>query len=294
MAAFRQRRGRGPELIPVLEIREKAHEWGLREDVVEKDYVLGWLLWGISSYEAVAGGWVFKGGTCLRKCYLGGYRFSQDLDFSVRPGGIRDLDDIDAAFRGIAVRVNAETGIELPVDRIRFEEYRNPQGMAMEGRIAYRGPRRPSGDLPGLEINVTLNELLVEGSEARPILHPYSDAPHPAAIISCYSLREVLAEKLRALVDRAAPRDLYDVVNIARLEELGDLRALAPMVAAKCRHKGIPFPSLSEFEQSRRRPELEAEWRNMLGHQVRDLSAIDDFLGQLPDIFRRLGPMPSD
>jgi len=36
-------------MIDVLELRERGREWSLREDVVEKDYMLGWLLWGIAS-----------------------------------------------------------------------------------------------------------------------------------------------------------------------------------------------------------------------------------------------------
>lgn len=53
-------------MIAVLELRERAREWSLREDVVEKDYVLGWLLWGIASEPALTDTWVFKGGTCLK------------------------------------------------------------------------------------------------------------------------------------------------------------------------------------------------------------------------------------
>jgi len=34
-------------MISALDIRERAGEWGLSPDVVEKDYVLGWLLAGI-------------------------------------------------------------------------------------------------------------------------------------------------------------------------------------------------------------------------------------------------------
>ena len=36
-------------MIDRADIEERVREWGLREDVVEKDYVLGWLLWGIGS-----------------------------------------------------------------------------------------------------------------------------------------------------------------------------------------------------------------------------------------------------
>lgn len=73
-------------MITHQDIRARADEWGLREDVVEKDYVLGWLLWGIGSEPALADTWVVKGGTCLKKCYLETFRFSEDLDFTVVPG----------------------------------------------------------------------------------------------------------------------------------------------------------------------------------------------------------------
>ena len=74
-------------MITRLDIEERVREWGLREDVVEKDYVLGWVLWGIATDEKLAATWVFKGGTCLKKCYLETYRFSEDLDFTILPGG---------------------------------------------------------------------------------------------------------------------------------------------------------------------------------------------------------------
>lgn len=63
----------------------RVKEWGLREDVVEKDYVLGWVLWGIAEHPRLGNAWVFKGGTCLKKCYIETYRFSEDLDFTVLP-----------------------------------------------------------------------------------------------------------------------------------------------------------------------------------------------------------------
>ena len=48
----------------------------MRPEVVEKDYVIGWVLWGIGSDPDLADWWAFKGGSCLKKCYLGDYRFS--------------------------------------------------------------------------------------------------------------------------------------------------------------------------------------------------------------------------
>ena len=74
-------------MIARQDLEERVREWGLREDVVEKDYVLGWVLWGVGQHEVLSTSWAFKGGTCLKKCYIETYRFSEDLDFTVIPGG---------------------------------------------------------------------------------------------------------------------------------------------------------------------------------------------------------------
>lgn len=49
-------------------------------------------------------------------------------------------------------------------------------------------------------------------AELRPIVHPYSDTLVTSEI-PCYSITEVLSEKLRALIQRSytAPRDYYDI-----------------------------------------------------------------------------------
>ncbi len=70
-------------MIQKPEILAVSNEKSLRPDVVEKDYILGWLLAGISAHSLLSETWVFKGGTCLKKCYFDTYRFSEDLDFTL-------------------------------------------------------------------------------------------------------------------------------------------------------------------------------------------------------------------
>ncbi len=82
----------------------------------------------------------------------------------------------------------------------------------MQGRIAYRGPLQPGGDLPRVKLDLTADELLVSTPEMREVFHPYSDCPGIGIHALCYSFDEVLAEKLRALAQRLRPRDLYDIV----------------------------------------------------------------------------------
>jgi predicted nucleotidyltransferase component of viral defense system len=54
----------------------------IREDVLERDYCLAWFLAVLSQSDlkTVLG---FKGGTALKRCYFGDYRFSEDLDFTL-------------------------------------------------------------------------------------------------------------------------------------------------------------------------------------------------------------------
>ncbi|MBA2526098.1 MAG: nucleotidyl transferase AbiEii/AbiGii toxin family protein [Pyrinomonadaceae bacterium] len=72
-------------MINKQDILDRAAEWQLRPEVVEKDYVLGWLLAAISSHRELQALWIFKGGTCIKKTYFETYRFSEDLDFTLLP-----------------------------------------------------------------------------------------------------------------------------------------------------------------------------------------------------------------
>lgn len=87
-------------MIDRSEILEVATDLSLAPEVVEKDYVLAWLLAGIYRNEELAGAWTFKGGTCLKKCYFETYRFSEDLDFTVAAEAQMDGGFLTAAFTG--------------------------------------------------------------------------------------------------------------------------------------------------------------------------------------------------
>lgn len=89
-------------MIPKRELADLRAEWQLSQDVIEKDYLLGWLLAGISNHEVLRRTWIFKGGTCLRKCYYETYRFSEDLDFTIIDGGPEEPDDLMSIFAEIA------------------------------------------------------------------------------------------------------------------------------------------------------------------------------------------------
>lgn len=69
-------------MIRHQELRKKATELKLGVDTIEKDYVLGWMLYGVAT-SSIADKLVFKGGTALSKAYFPNqWRLSEDLDFT--------------------------------------------------------------------------------------------------------------------------------------------------------------------------------------------------------------------
>lgn len=72
-------------MIGKEEIIRFSKSMKIRPNILEKDYVLGWILRAVSHQPILAQTWTFKGGTCLKKCYFEQYRFSEDLDFTLNP-----------------------------------------------------------------------------------------------------------------------------------------------------------------------------------------------------------------
>ena len=185
-----------------------AREGGRRipEAVLEKDYCLSWFLVGMSA-TPLKDILVFKGGTAIKKCYIPDYRFSEDLDFTLREETAFETikGHLDEAF----IRTQEASGI-----RMRFSRYdRHSHENSHTFYLAYEGP------LPGaagkeIKVDITIREKIVYPVEFRPVLKTYSeyhDLPTDT-IIGVYSLNEIAAEKIVALFDpaRNEPRDLYD------------------------------------------------------------------------------------
>lgn len=277
-------------MIDRQEIMDFSREFGLAQNVIEKDYMLGWLLAGISQHEELSASWAFKGGTCLKKCYFETYRFSEDMDFTLTDAEHQDEAFLVNAFREIAGWIYDASGIEVPRDLIRFEVYKNPRGkISVQGRVAYRGPLRPGGDPPRIKLDLTDDEVLVANPVSREVFHPYSDNPEGRIHVPCYCFEEVFAEKIRALGERLRPRDLYDIIHLYRHDSTRHGRELIlNILKEKCAFKGIPVPTMETLENKPERAELVSEWENMLGHQVPVLPPFEQFWQELPEVFEWL------
>jgi predicted nucleotidyltransferase component of viral defense system len=276
---------RGWELIDKREILAIAGQTSLTPHVVEKDYVLGWMLAGIYAHEELAESWIFKGGTCLKKCFFETYRFSEDLDFTLRDEAQLDEGFLKRVFGEIGAWIYEETGIEVPADQQEFEIFQNPRGkLSCQGKLSYKGPVSPTRPLPRIKLDLTADERVVLPPVTAEIFHPYTDAPEEGIEVLAYDYVEAFAEKFRALAERTRPRDLYDVVNLYRnTEARPEQHQFVQVLREKCAFKGIELPRLVDLQPHR--AAVEAGWVHMLDHQLPALLPVNSFWDALGEIF---------
>lgn len=210
------------------------------EAVLERDYSLSWFLVGLSS-SALRERLFFKGGTALKKCYFPGYRFSEDLDFTLaNPETLETIrKELEQGFE-VAHRAS---GIVLAYAR----EDRHPHANTYTFYLGYDGPLPGGPARKEVIVDLTIREEVVFPIEERPVLRgypEYEDLPEDARI-RVYSLSEIAAEKVVALLDRARnePRDLYDLWHLT--EHAGvDLSQIVDAIRRKLAARGQELASL--------------------------------------------------
>lgn len=274
-------------MISREELLDFAADFGLAANVVEKDYALGWMLAAVGQHPATRNTWLFKGGTCLKKCFFETYRFSEDLDFTLLEAAHLDGAFLAQLFGEIAAWVYERTGLEMPADARKVDVYTNSRGgRSAEGRLGYRGPLARGGDAPRIKLDLTSDERVVRTAVRRSVHHPYSDRPDDGIEVGTYSFEELYAEKLRALAERLRPRDLYDVIHLYRRRELdADRTIVIEVLREKCDFKRIAVPTVDSILGSPLVAELRAGWEQMLRHQLPQLPPFEDFWRELPKVF---------
>ena len=184
---------------------------GIRWEVLERDYLLSWVLAGIDAVPELKRTLVFKGGTALKKCYFGDYRFSEDLDFS----GLKDTPTGGDLAEAIVRACDEARGLldEYAQVEMHCERHveNNPHPGGQEAfLIRVRLPWHPRPDIP-IKVEITADEEIAWPVERRRVIHDYGE---PLDVeLQVYSPTEVVAEKLRATRQQ-----------LARLENRGWMR----------------------------------------------------------------------
>lgn len=292
-------------LIPKAQLLALAKDYQLLPTTVQKDYVLGWLLRSISQHPQLSK-WVFKGGTCLKKCYFETYRFSEDLDFTIPTEESIDITSIQANLETATVWIEENTGINFPREDWKIEPYQNLRGKtSFNAKISYLGPLGgPLNSLPRIKFDLTQDEIIVDEPMTRALHHNYTDEIIPPPQILCYTINEFLAEKTRALVERnGRARDVYDIVNISRnFRDEIDPQKARDIAQKKFAFKALHMPSVKQILTAIDLDTLKANWNDQLAHQISNLPPVETFIDDLEDAIAwwlqpelakpRLQPMP--
>ncbi len=195
------------------ELLVQAEAFDLNEADVQRDYLFGWIISGIFRESNLADRATLKGGNALRKGYLPGTRFSDDLDLSTRDrlDGHAVLDELN----GVCAFPGRATGVRFDIDRNRLtgEQQIDAQRHVYKYRLYFK-------DIIGgrehvtisLRVDMTEYDRLYLPTQERQLIHPYSDADACAATIRCVKLEEALADKLKCLLQRRYCYDLFDLV----------------------------------------------------------------------------------
>ena len=276
-------------MIQIREIQNVSTKWNIRQNVVEKDYALGWLLAGVAHHPNLSEMWIFKGGTCLRKCYYETFRFSEDLDFTVTNLDFIKPDVLIDIFKEISAWLGESIGMHLELTDGSFKTYANSRGnSSTQGKIGFVGPlAQPT--TPKVKIDLTCDELVASSPIMRRVVHDYSDWDSSVRV-SAYSLEELAAEKLRALSQRCRPRDLYDVVHLYGNPNLAGKESLVhSLLVQKSEYVGISTPTLDSVQNDENYRDISASWNSMLEHQLPEpLIPLDVFWAKLPEVFEWL------
>ncbi|MHA1278049.1 MAG: nucleotidyl transferase AbiEii/AbiGii toxin family protein [Candidatus Helarchaeota archaeon] len=249
-------------MIPSREIRERAREHGVPETTVERDYTQNWLLKYLSQINMV-----LKGGTGIRKVYIGNYRFSDDLDFTLVAEMKKEA--LKTRIANAVRDAKEESGIDFG-DKIVFNE--NPNGYEV---IVYFRILKGAGSPLRIKLDITRpeKEKMLLPIQKKNIIHPYSD--RCAANISVYSLEEIVAEKIRALFERTRPRDIYD---IWALSDKIDKKQMLSILMEKFKFKNVTF-DISSI--NRRIDDFGHAWESSLSHQMRDLPEFNEVFSKV-------------
>ncbi|MCX5709972.1 MAG: nucleotidyl transferase AbiEii/AbiGii toxin family protein [Candidatus Omnitrophica bacterium] len=209
-------------MISKTEIEEKSKEFEIHPANVERDYVFGWLIYGIFSLSNLKETIFLKGGNALRKGYFEHTRFSLDLDFGIAGdiGQIELLNEINRICDLIQERTQVSfvkennrieekfTATEAPITDLRVYEvrvyFKDFYGNAEHFKIK-------------ISMDITRFDKVLLPIQKVKLIHPYSDASDVACEIRCMKLEEIIATKLKCLLQRQHTPDLFDYAYSIKL-----------------------------------------------------------------------------
>ena len=248
-------------MIKPGEIQKKANQVGVRDQQIEKDYILSWILWGVANHEQLSKVLVFKGGTVLKKVYFEDYRFSEDLDFTLLNNEISN-EQIFEWFKETFEEIKEESNIPLEI----IDDNEHEDG-GINFYIGYVGPLGGFGNNKKVKVDISRSEKLEFEPVVKKVFIEYSDLEDYELL--CYPLEELLVEKLRCTMQRTQPRDYYDIWYLVEIEKM-EVEYFTNEFRNKCLNKELnPEDFHNKLEQ--KLLQYKARWQKSMSDQIKDL-----------------------
>jgi predicted nucleotidyltransferase component of viral defense system len=259
-----------------------AADAGVDLDIAEREIVLTYVL-RILTDNGLLRHLAFKGGTAIRKLYLGSQgRFSLDLDFTA----MSDVDP-EAFVLGLvaALHDRIHHGITFTIPSSDY--YATVDSCGAE--VAYRHEWVAAGRF-GLQISFRASPLL----QVKPVplrRERYFDwlgiePPDVPAL----DLHEVIGEKIRAATQRSRVRDLYDLYQLASQRfDRSTVRRIAIIKCWETRHLFHPIAFLAGMSDA------QYDWSDLRRLVRRSASAApEDIIRGVQQAYAFLGQLTAD
>ncbi len=161
--------------------------------VAEKDYFLA-IVSKIIYDSPLRDKLIFKGGTALYHTYLPQLRFSEDLDFfsNQKPISLDEMNAIFAPYDFLSVKKDYASNATIKIERLLFTG--------------------PLGQANSLKVEVDFLQNVILPSREM----DYHNVYGVKTKVRVMDIREITAEKIRAMNDRIRYRDFYDFTMICR------------------------------------------------------------------------------
>jgi predicted nucleotidyltransferase component of viral defense system len=202
-------------MITPAEIEAKSRVFEVHTSNVQRDYVFGWLIFGFFATSGLKDSIFLKGGNAIRKGYFAETRYSADLDFGI-PSDISQS-ALLVEINKVCDAVQERSGVVFVKTDNRVEEKFSashvplPDLKVYEARIYFKDFYGNAEHIKlRISMDVTRFDRVVLPLQAQRLIHPYSDANEVACDIRCMKLEEIIATKLKCLMQRQHAPDLFD------------------------------------------------------------------------------------
>lgn len=198
----------------------------------EKEYFQYIFLNAISKYTE---NFIFKGGTCLRICH-GLERASEDLDFSTNLIILKIKEIVKKCLK------------DFDLLNIKYKIYSEKE---FEGNfrieIRFEGPLFTGKQASTNTLKIDFNKRKVKNKIVKVVNKLFSDVPIFSLIV--LEEKEILTEKIRALINRGESRDLYDIwVLLNKGVKIDKKLLIEKLKEEKSKLSNLKLPGKKDYE----------------------------------------------